>query len=199
MTRNLIVSFAITMLMFVLASSAMASTAISDSVHVNAGVAPGVLLTTQLSPGNCPPIDLPGPYKGLSYSQGSDGATVSAFYFCGSSDTVIDFAIPLSDLSVSWFTSPGNGFGYFALAVDDNVNNPLANFSMDLIGPAPNVSESNDVTEISYDISFPFGRGGTLTLVGPESEVPEPSSLLLLGSGLLGLAGLFRRKISVCS
>jgi hypothetical protein len=34
---------------------------------------------------------------------------------------------------------------------------------------------------------------------GSISSTPEPSSLLLLGSGLVGLVGLVRRKIGLCA
>ena len=41
-----------------------------------------------------------------------------------------------------------------------------------------------------------FEEGARLTgTVGPSSATPEPSSLLLLGSGALGLAGKLRRKL----
>ena len=40
--------------------------------------------------------------------------------------------------------------------------------------------------------TLPPGLGGP----GGPSTVPEPSSLVLLGSGLLGLAGAARRKLA---
>jgi PEP-CTERM motif-containing protein len=35
----------------------------------------------------------------------------------------------------------------------------------------------------------------TFSLTGPLTEVPEPGTLMLLGSGLIGLAGVARRKL----
>lgn len=57
---------------------------------------------------------------------------------------------------------------------------------------------------ISHDITHPdkvVVTGGfnfiddVAPLVGPGSNVPEPSSLLLLGSGVAGLAGMLKRKL----
>ena len=39
--------------------------------------------------------------------------------------------------------------------------------------------------------------GETFSLVGGGTSTPEPSSILLFGSGILGLAGVIRRKLSL--
>lgn len=74
---------------------------------------------------------------------------------------------------------------------------------------------SNNLIE-SYDLTFVTGTGVDLgewilfqentpiayftmtgNYVGVANPVPEPSSLLLLGSGILGLAGVIRRKLTL--
>src|SRR5580704_16571023 len=45
--------------------------------------------------------------------------------------------------------------------------------------------------------SIAFDDGGSATLSGGGGTTPEPSSMVLFGSGLLGLAGILRRKINL--
>jgi hypothetical protein len=47
----------------------------------------------------------------------------------------------------------------------------------------------------TYVWTWGSGNADSLTVIIPGSAVPEPSSLLLLGSGALGLLGVVRRKI----
>ena len=55
-----------------------------------------------------------------------------------------------------------------------------------------NFSATTSVTSFDGTFLNINGGGGNLTL---ENRVPEPMSLTLLGVGLLGLAGLRRRKL----
>ena len=43
------------------------------------------------------------------------------------------------------------------------------------------------------------GRTGSVGSIGPGSPVPKPSSLLLVGSGLIGVVWFLRRKLGLPS
>ena len=72
------------------------------------------------------------------------------------------------------------------------------------LGPPVNgynqADDSGSVTSRAFCITG-LGCGadsaGLVTTFGPQSTVPEPGSLLMLGSGMVGLAGFLRRKLSL--
>lgn len=51
------------------------------------------------------------------------------------------------------------------------------------------------LTPGTYVWTWGSGNADNLTVIIPGSSIPEPSSLILLGSGALGLIGVVRRKI----
>ena len=89
-------------------------------------------------------------------------------------------------------TSVNLGAGTYWLNLDNAVVNTGDPIYWDENSGASQASE-NTVGTIPSE-SFTILGGGTTT-TGGGTSVPEPSSIMLFGSGILGLAGLLRRKL----
>jgi len=132
------------------------------------------------------------------------------------------FVLPTSSvtgLSANWnfedFLGGGNTETWYvlvngiavaqAILPDDSYNGDILNVSgsVSFAGIAP-ASGGYQVTLVLQN-SVPFGGGSVAWLDGgvtgltyeANHVVPEPGSLVLLGSGVVGLAGLLRRKIGI--
>jgi PEP-CTERM motif len=90
-------------------------------------------------------------------------------------------------------TNPGNGTSDYLFTLDPSAVNAFN---------AAFAGTSNDFIALDSTISFPNQSAGpdsysfvNLNTGSTPSPMPEPSSLLLLGSGVAGTAGLLRRRL----
>jgi len=146
------------------------------------------------------------------------GFSFGAWLFSGDTLTSAELSITSGENSgTSYFDQTinftqgactSNQYGYNVCAENSTFNGPtlnagtywlnLQNASVPSGDPVywdensgPSTASENSVGSIPSEAFTVLGTSSTTT----TSSVPEPSSILLLGSGILGLAGVLRRKL----
>ena len=131
--------------------------------------------------------DLSWSYTGAGNILGSSVPSLSAFYGC---DSNVDIIVTNGDGTTGTF----NGESVIApFGLLPNGGNPACFWAESPGLPVGVVQASGQNTKDAAFANNTRVRGG-YEEVGPASPVPEPTSLLLLGTGLLGLGSRLRKK-----
>ena len=148
-------------------------------------VGPGGTLTTS-----------PGASVSSTYD-GSDDVLIGIVNNSGSALSSVNLSAPGIDIfgfdgdGIDTYGAPGNasdtsGYGgpdsYFT-----NINSAFSSGTVNFITP---LSANGGFTYFSLEEAINYTQ-----IVGTTGAVPEPSTLLMLGTGALGLAGTLRRRI----
>ena len=134
----------------------------------------------------------------MAFGSTSFGGTYNTYGVSGSTllgTNNFGFAIYQSDIT-SGISVPWSGSGYVSLQNACTAGGCSA-------GEAEIFWDENDGPSLAYANSVGSIGSEAFTLSGPTTcgtncgpPVPEPSSILLFGSGILGLAGVLRRKLT---
>lgn len=142
----------------------------------------------------------------VSFSTGSlisGNLGSSGVFSAGGSFTIMSNGsngLPSGALFTGSFSGPVNWVGTYNPAGDKGLGTWTYTLTGTVSGALSNGTVANGGTvQITFDVNGgkPFGKGVTVRANNGVTTVtvPEPGTLGLLGTGLIGLAGLMRRKM----
>jgi hypothetical protein len=97
---------------------------------------------------------------------------------------------------IRWSYNDTAGTAHIEWYIDLNTNDPVANLMLDFNSTSSRWANSQDIAGVFIGSLYGAGAGmGYVDDIQVYLEfVPEPSSLLVLSAGVLGLAGMLRRR-----
>jgi len=113
--------------------------------------------------------------------------------------TAVTFSLGSATHYAFWLTS-GQGYTFFTTSSAnlDPFGNPLGTNKQHFALFAPNTNNINTVFYLGIeDLPFTAADKDYNDMVVKITHVPEPGTLALFGTGLLGIAGVIRRRLKV--